>query len=297
MAGAGARGLLAAIAARGLPAAVTRRGGMAVGDATVLVTGATGGIGAATARALAQRGARLLLSGRRADALGALAADLRAADLRAEVLVADLSDRDDVRRLADQARAAGVDILVANAALPASGLLLELTPEQIDRMLDVNLRAPIALARALAPGMIARGRGHMVFVSSLSGKTAAPASSLYSATKFGLRGFALGLREDLRRDGVGVSVIAPGFIRDAGMFADSGVTLPAGVGTRSPQDVAAAVIHAIERDRAEVDVAPLALRLGAAFGSVAPAAAASASRLLGSDRIAADFADRQRDLR
>ena len=88
-------------------------------------------------------------------------------------------------------------------------------------MLEVNLRAPIALARALAPAMIARGSGHIVFISSLAGKAAAPASSIYSATKFGLRGFALGLREDLRPHGVGVSVVLPGFIRDAGMFADA----------------------------------------------------------------------------
>ena len=124
-------------------------------------------------------------------------------------------------------------MLVANAGVPANGLLEELSQEQIDRMLEVNLRAPIALARALMPSMIERGSGHMVFMSSLSGKAASPASSLYAATKFGLRGFALALREDLHQHGIGVSVVLPGFIRDAGMFADSGVKLPPGVGTRS----------------------------------------------------------------
>jgi short-subunit dehydrogenase len=136
-----------------------------------------------------------------------------------------------------------------------------------------------------------------VFISSLSGKVSSPASSIYSATKFGLRGFALGLREDLRPHGVGVSVLAPGFIRDAGMFANTGMTLPPGVGTRSPQDVAAAVVRAIESNRAEIDVAPLGLRLGAAAGSVAPALAASVSRLLGSARISTEMADRQRGRR
>ena len=122
-------------------------------------------------------------------------------------------------------------MLVANAALPASGELDDLALEQIDRILEVNLRAPIALARALTPLMIDRGHGHMVFLSSLSGKVASPASSLYSATKFGLRGFALGARADLRPHGIGVSVVLPGFIRDAGMFSDSGTVLPRGVGT------------------------------------------------------------------
>ena len=90
----------------------------------------------------------------------------------------------------------------------------------------------------------------------------APGSSVYAATKFGLRGFALALREDLAPKGVGVSVILPGFIRDAGMFAESGAKLPPYVGTKRPEDVARAVVKAIEHDRAEIDVAPLAAARG-----------------------------------
>jgi short-subunit dehydrogenase len=120
---------------------------------------------------------------------------------------------------------------------------------------------------------------------------------MYSATKFGLRGFALGLREDLRPHGVGVSIVAPGFIRDAGMFHEAGVKLPWYVRTRSPQQVAAAVIRSVERNRAEVDVAPLGLRLGASFASVAPALAAEVSRRLGSDRIALAHVEGQRGKR
>jgi short-subunit dehydrogenase len=248
-----------------------------------LVTGATGGIGQAIARALAARGAPLLLTGRRAEVLEALAAELGA-----RALPCELADRAAVAALG--AAAADRDLLVANAALPASGELGELSQEEIDRMLEVNLRAPIALARALAPAMAARGRGHIVLISSLSGKVASPASSIYSATKFGLRGFALGLREDLRDSGVGVSVILPGFIREAGMFADAGVALPPGVGTRSPSEVAEAVLRAIEHNRAEVSVAPAGLRVGAAFAAVLPGVAAQVSRRLGSHRIATELA-------
>jgi short-subunit dehydrogenase len=255
-----------------------------------LVTGATGGIGESIARELAARNARLIVSGRRPDELGRLARELDAT-----AMVSDLAVRADVERLCAEAVASEVDILVANAAVPASGRLVDLTQEEIDRMMDVNLRAPIALARALAPAMTARGRGHLVFVSSLQGKATAPASSIYSATKFGLRGFALALREDLRSGGVGVSVVAPGFIRDAGMFAKTGHKLPPGVGTKSPQDVADGVVKAIEHNRAELDVAPVGLRVGASFASVAPGPAAWASRRLGSHRIAADIAERQRD--
>jgi short-subunit dehydrogenase len=210
-----------------------------------------------------------------------------------------MADRDAVERLI--AGSGDVDVLVANAGIPGSGVLLDLTQEQIDRVLEVNLRAPVRLARGLAPGMVQRGRGHMVFVSSLSGKAAAPASSLYSATKFGLRGFALGIREDLHRDGVGASVVLPGFIRDAGMFADAGVKLPplarAFAGTSSPDDVAAAVIGVIERDRAERDVGTLPVRLGTALASVAPQLAARLSRRAGSEAIAAMIAEAQRDKR
>jgi len=256
----------------------------------VLITGATGGIGHAIARALGARGAQLTLSGRRADALEPLARELggRAA-------VCDLSDREATARLARDA--GDVDVLIANAALPATGELSEFSQEQVDRTLEVNLRAPIALAKALSPGMIQRRRGHMVFISSLSGKSANPSSSLYSATKFGLRGFALSLREDLRRDGVGVSVVLPGFIRDAGMFAEANVELPWGVGTRTPDDVAAGVIAAIEHNRPEVEVAPLSLRLGASFATVAPGLSATVARWLGSERVSRDMAEGQRHKR
>lgn len=258
--------------------------------ATALVTGATGGIGQAIATALAARGADVIVSGRRADVLEPLAERLGG-----RAIACDLADRAEVERLVGEAGA--VDILVANAALPASGVFTELEQSEIDRMIEVNLRAPIALVRGLAPAMTARSAGHFVLVSSLAGKVASPASAIYSATKFGLRGFAHGIREDLRPHGVGVSVVLPGFIRDAGMFADAQVQLPRGVGTRTPQQVADAVISAIERDRAEVEVAPLGLRLGAAFAGLAPGLAASVSRRMGGEKVAADIAAGQRNKR
>lgn len=263
---------------------------MNLGGRTVLLTGATGGLGQAIARALARRGARLVLTGRRAELLEPLAAELGG-----RVHVCDLADPAELDRLA--AEAGGVDVLVANAALPASGRIDALTPAAVDAALAVNLRAPIILARAMAERMVARRSGHLVFVSSLAGKAASSGGSLYSATKFGLRGFALALREDLRPHGVGVSLVSPGFIRDAGMFHDSGATLPPGIGTRSPDDVARAVVTAIERDRAELDVAPVALRLSAAFAAVAPEAAATLQRRLGSDGVSDAIAQGQRAAR
>ena len=239
---------------------------------SVLLTGATGGIGQAIARALAARGSRLVLTGRRAGVLEPLAAEVGG-------------------------RAIACDLASANAALPATGVLESFSVEEIDRALDVNLRAPIVLARALSKGMVARSHGHLVFVSSLSGKAASARGSIYSATKFGLRGFALGLREDLRDTGVGVSTVFPGFISDAGMFHESGAKLPGYVAMKTPDDVAAAVVRAIERNRAEIDVAPLPLRLGTAVAGLLPELSGRVQRRLGSLEIAESMAEGQRDKR
>lgn len=259
---------------------------------TVLLTGASGGLGRAIAHALDARGARVLLSGRREEALEEVVAQLGE---RAEVLVADLAEPGAALVLAE--RAGAVDALVANAALPASGSVEDFTHEEIDRAIDVNLRAPVQLTRALLPGMIERHRGHLVFVSSLAGKVASRGSAIYSGTKFGLRGFASGVREDLHGTGVGVTVVFPSFIAGVGMYADTGVQLPRGVSLPSAQDVAAAVVRGIEDRRREIDVAPLSLRAGVLASSLAPRATAALQRRLGSDRIAAEMAEAQRDKR
>jgi short-subunit dehydrogenase len=231
-----------------------------------LLTGATGGLGQAIAKALADRGAVLSLSARKPGALEALAAELPGEGHR--VLPADLAEPGAAEGLA--AAAGEVDVLVANAGLPGAGRLDEYSSEEVQRALRVNLESPMLMARALYPGMVERGSGQLVFVASLAGKAASPQSSIYNATKFGLRGFALGLRTDLGPKGVGVSLVSPGFIRDAGMFADSGAKPPPALGTSTPQQVAAGVVKAIEGDRVEVAVAPLHQRFMAHFGMVSP---------------------------
>src|SRR3954451_2133209 len=141
--------------------------------ARVLLTGASGGIGNAIARALHERGASLAITGRRADALESLKAELGD---RVDVLVADLAKHEDVAALPE--RAGTVDVLVANAGLPGSGDLLGFSPTDIDRAIDVNLRAPKPRTRALLPGMTELGRGHLVFVLALSVKGRPAGSTL-----------------------------------------------------------------------------------------------------------------------
>lgn len=263
---------------------------MEISGSTVLLTGATGGLGVAIARALSAKDAKLILTGRRTDVLEPLASELGA-----QALAVDLSEPAEVERLLGEA--GEIDILVANAGLPGSGLLESFTAEEINRALEVNLHAPIAMTHALAPAMVGRGRGHLLFMSSLSGKTATAGSSIYNASKFGLRGFAMAMRAELHGTGVGVSAVFPGFIREAGMFADAEVQLPNGVGTRSPEDVAKAVVHAIERNRGEVDVAPVSLRIGSAFAGIAPEMSATFTRRMGGEKIAHALAAKQRTKR
>lgn len=260
---------------------------MKIAGETVLLTGATGGIGRVLADQLAEAGADLIVTGRDVGALREVASALGA-----RWVPADLADPRDVADLAEAC--AGARILVANAALPASGDLLEYTPEQIERALAVNLSSVVLLARLLAPAMAGAGRGHLVFVGSMSGKAATPYSSLYTASKFGLRGFAHALRLDLRPAGVGVSLVQPGFVSEAGMFARTGVPLPPGARTVTPGQVAAAVLRAVERDRAEINVAPLRLRLKCALSVQFPAAAAWLQRRQAADGSGALIAGAQR---
>ena len=141
--------------------------------------------------------------------------------------------------------------------------------------------------------MAERGRGALVFIGSLQSRAASAGASVYCATKFGLRGFALSLRAELAASGVAVSIVEPGFVRDAGMYAQTGIDLPRGVGTSTPEAVADAVARAIERGRGEVAVAPLAMRLGTQIANVAPELAAWGSRLAGGERLALQFEQEQ----
>ena len=261
---------------------------MDISGSRVLLTGATGGLGRAIAKALDQRGAHLLLTGRRQEALEGLAAELSSA----EALAADLADRHDVEAL--PGRAGQVDILVHNAGLPGSGLLDSFTIEQIDRVLDVNLRAGIVLTHALLPAMQQRGSGHLVYVSSMSGKVPTVRASVYGATKFGLRGFAGGMRDDLHGTGIGVSTIFPGPIQGAGMWDDAGIELPRWVPTKSPEDVGAAVVKAIDTNRAEIAVADPGQRMAAVLENASARAGAWIRRRLPVEELADRTAEAQK---
>jgi len=197
--------------------------------------------------------------------------------------VADLAERRDLERLVETA--GPVDVLVSNAALPAGGTVETFSIAEIDRALDVNLRAGIVLSRSVVPAMRARRRGHVVFVSSLAAAFPTPGLTLYNATKAALTSYALSLRGELAPHGVGVSVVQPGPIREAGMWADTNLNPPKGLTTRLPAEVGDAVVHAIETNRAVVNVAPLGLRVGAVAGRAAPTAVVRFAPRLGVNEL------------
>lgn len=259
----------------------------------VLLTGASGGLGAHLAHALADAGALVIVSGRDRGRLEQLAEALPGDGHM--VAVVDLGKPGGAEELVRET--GDVDCLVANAALPATGRVTDLSGDEVAKMLRVNLEAPIHLTQAFLPGMIERGEGKVVLMGSLSGKAGSPRSSVYNATKFGLRGFAFGLRTDLVGTGVGVTVVAPGFVREVGMFAETGLKAPRVLGTTTPERVVDAVLEAIQRDRAEIVVAPASARAMAHIGLVSPGLAHRVQSGEAGQRTADEVASRQTDKR
>ncbi len=220
--------------------------GKSLAGEAALVTGASSGIGAATARELARRGARVALAARRAEELEAVAAAIRDAGGEARSFVVDMALPEQVERLAREVLEAfgRVDVLVNNAGIGA-GPLIQSTDEEITRIVDVNLLGPMLLTRALLPAMLERRHGRIISVASVAGHIAT--NALYSATKFGLRGFSLSLNRELRGSGVAVSVVSPGFIRTS-MTTARRAAMP------GPEVVARAIAGLAERPRREVIV-------------------------------------------
>ncbi|NLR72276.1 SDR family NAD(P)-dependent oxidoreductase [Novosphingobium sp. ERN07] len=184
---------------------------MAFAGQAVWITGASSGIGAAMARALGSQGARLILSGRNEAALNDLAAQCQ----DALVLPFEATDYDAAARAADRAwqHSGGIDMLVNNAGISQRSLAVDTAFEVYDRIVAVDLLAPIALTQALLPRMAERGSGRIVMVSSIAGKVGSPMRTAYSAAKFGLFGYADALRAEVAGLGLKVHVIAPGSIR------------------------------------------------------------------------------------
>jgi short-subunit dehydrogenase len=239
---------------------------MRVEGAVALVTGASSGIGRAVALLLARRGARLALAGRDREALAAVAG--RTGGL---VIAADLAEPDAAEEVAARAldRWGRVDLLVCNAGAGWAGELAEMPAEVADRLVAVNLLAPVRLTRILLPGMLRRGTGHLAYVGSIAGATGVAREAVYAATKAGLATFADSVREEVAGRGVGVSVTVPGVV-DTPFFERRGSSYdrawPAPI---PPERAARAILRAVESGRAEV-FAPAWMRLPARLKGTMP---------------------------
>jgi len=178
---------------------------------TALVTGASGGLGGAIAKALHAQGAHVVLSGTREEALAAVAAELGD---RASVAPANLSDAASVDGLIGRAEelAGPIDILVSNAGLTRDGLLLRMKDEDWDTVIRVNLEAYFRLSRAALRGMMKRRWGRIIGIASVVGVTGNPGQTNYAASKAGMIGFSKALAQEVAARNVTVNTIAPGFI-------------------------------------------------------------------------------------
>jgi len=219
---------------------------MEIQGSVVVVTGASGGIGAATVRLLARRGATVVLAARRAEAITALAGEIERAGGRALAVQTDVSSRGEIDRLVERTIEAygRVDVLVNNAGV-GGGSTMDDGDEQMRRIIEVNLLAPARLVQVALPHMRRQGGGLIVNIGSVAGEVGV--SGMYSGSKFGLRGLNDALRRELRGDNIGVALIEPGFIRTA---MTEGLRLP----IPGPVVVARAIAAAIERPRRKVIV-------------------------------------------
>jgi 3-hydroxy acid dehydrogenase/malonic semialdehyde reductase len=218
-------------------------------DATVLITGASSGIGAACAAAFAKAGARLVLCARRRDRLEAIAADL---DTEVELLELDVRDRQ--RVIATLGDRDDIDVLVNNAGL-ASGFapLHEADPDDWDQMIDTNIKGVLNVTRAVVPAMVQRGRGHVINLGSIAGAETYPNGAVYCATKAALDRITTGLRMDLLGTGVRVSTIDPGLVETEFSVvrfhgdADRAAQVYEGMTPLTADDIADAVVWVADR--------------------------------------------------
>ncbi|MCK6551512.1 SDR family NAD(P)-dependent oxidoreductase [Myxococcota bacterium] len=258
-----------------------------------LLTGASRGIGVHLARALASEGAELVLTARDVASLEGTAAECLGLGAKVELVAADLGSAADRARLVEEAGA--IDILVNNAGLEIPVAYVEQSERDVMRQLETNLVAPLDLTKKVLPGMLARHRGAIVNVSSMSGKSPTPYNSVYAATKYGLNGFTASLRIELEGTGVHAGVVCPSFVAESGMWASTGVRAPALMREVPPSKVAAGML-AVIRGEGQVLVTPGPVKPLLAIAELMPGATAKVLGALGVTKVLLARAEHTRRL-
>jgi short-subunit dehydrogenase len=227
---------------------------------TALVTGASRGVGAHIAEELAKEQMHLVLCARTERTLGKVAERLRQYGNQVAILPADLSRREELERLSHRATAVfgSIDVLVSNAAMACFLPYHRIRPEDLEKEAMVNYMAPMLLTRFLLPGMLARGKGHIVALSSLNAEVPLACLASYAATKAGVASFVRSLRPELAGTGVSASVVLPGVVWNEGMVKDfernSEFRMTKLAGGCTPAQIARGVVRAIKHDMPEVIV-------------------------------------------
>ena len=281
---------------------------MMINYQTAIVTGASHGIGPYIVRALAKEGMNLVLAARSANELEqvATAAEIRAAGVHTLTIPTDVTERDARSALVSEAlRTFGsVDILVNNAGGDLQREFHRYTADEVEALIQLNLVGPIELTRLLLPGMLQRGRGHIVNISSIGGRVGFPYTEVYSASKDGLIAFTRVLRADYRKAGISSSVLVLGAIGGAGLGARTLAEMNMQMSSMgkaflsSPEAVARDVVKAIKRDKAEIVIMPGPGRLMKALMDLFPGMGPAMNQMTGSTRTmkqVADFRERQRE--
>lgn len=246
---------------------------MELNNSVGILTGASRGLGVLMAERLAAKGVNLALAARSEADLKETVNRVQARGVRAIAVPTDVTKREDLERLVARTtdELGPPNLLVNNAGVEILGSFETLSLDRIESVFATNVVALVSLTRLVVPGMIERGRGHVVNISSMAGKVAAPYYTIYSASKHAVVGFSWSLRAELKPKGIGVSVVCPGYVEETGMFSyrDAGAP-PKTVGTVRPEDVAAAVVKVIEQNKAEALVAGPMLKVADVMHALSP---------------------------
>lgn len=239
----------------------------------ILLTGSSRGLGPVIARALAEKGAHLALAARSEEGLRSTQQALQALGGRAAIYPTDLEQEAGRIALIErvQAEFGGIEILINNAGIESEGAFLDLSWEAVRQNIEVNLAAPMHLTQLVLPGMLERKSGHVVNIASVAARCGIPLAAVYCGTKAGLAEWTRALRLEVAGTGVHFSTIVPGYVTEVGMFARFGVTPPGIVGSCTPQQVASAVVRAIEKNQVDRIVNWPPQRLNFALMEIFPA--------------------------
>jgi short-subunit dehydrogenase len=264
-----------------------------IGGKVVVVTGACRGLGRAIAQALFDHGMKVVISARGADELAETQKRLDRSGARSLAIPADITRAADRVGLlaATKAKFGTVDVLVNNAGTDHPEFFADADFGRIERMVDLNLVALMAMTQLVLPEMIERHSGHIVNIASVAGLAAVPYAAVYSATKHAVIGFSQSIRYEVAEHGVGVSVVCPSFVREAGLYHENSAGAEKKQPTVSPEEVGDAVVSAITGDRGRVVVSPAMVKLAPYLTAVSPDLTYFASKRTGADRAMRGMAD------